>query len=181
MKQIVVKDINVLVDLNTVGLLDAFLHLPSKVHITDFVMSELDKYEQRVVARFENEERLHIVEFDFDEIVEISHLQKSFEKETNVSLTDCSALYCAKQNECVLLVADCKFHHLAMSIGVEVKGILYIFDMLVKYGVISLDCASKKLALLNMLNHSAPLGLPEKRNKQWDGYQDKERRLPMIS
>ncbi len=47
MKQIVVNDTNVFIDLHAVGLLEEFFHLPWEVHTTDFVLLELKREDQR--------------------------------------------------------------------------------------------------------------------------------------
>ena len=44
---IVVNDTNVLIDLYSIDLLEAFFRLPLQVHTTDFVLNELVKDDQR--------------------------------------------------------------------------------------------------------------------------------------
>ena len=180
MKQIVLNDTNIFIDLHDVGLLDEFFRLPWEVHTTDFVISELQQAEQQAaVSEFEVGGKLHVVKFGFDEIVEINKLKQLYGKNTNVSLTDCSVWYYAKQNGCTLLSGDCKLRNSAMSDGVDVKGILYVFDMLVGAGAISSEIASKKLTLLKAINPRLPENEIKKRLKQWNGEQIKERRRPM--
>ncbi len=168
------------IDLYDVGLLDEFFRLPWEVHTTDFVISELRQDKQKAaVAEFEVRGRLHVVKFGFDEIVEINKLKQLYGKNTNVSLTDCSVWYYAKQNGCVLLSGGRKLRTSAMNDGVDVKGILYVFDKLVDTGMISLEIAYKKLTLLKAINPRLPENEIKKRLKLWNGEQNKERRMPM--
>ena len=180
MKQIVVNDTNVFIDLHDVGLLDKFFRLPWEVYTTDFVMSELQQDDQKAaVVGFKAEGRLHVVEFEFEEIVEINKLKQQYNVQTNVSLTDCSVWYYAKQNGYILLSGDRKLRNSAMKDGVEVKGILYVFDMLVETETITLKTASEKLALLKAINPRLPENEIKKRLKRWNVEQNKERRMPM--
>lgn len=180
MKQIVVNDTNIFIDLHDVGLLDEFFRLPWEVHTTDFVIWELQHEKQKsAVMRFRDEGLLHVVEFEFEELIEINKQKQLYGKKTNVSLTDCSVWYYAKQNGCILLSGDRKLRTSAMNDGVDVKGILYVFDMLVDTGVISLEIAYKKLTLLKAINPRLPENEIKKRLKLWNGEQNKERRMPM--
>ena len=56
-----------------------------------------------------------------------------------------------------------------MSAGVEVRGILYVFDELVETGTIPFEIAAEKLALLKELNPRLPQSELEKRLKMWSG------------
>lgn len=175
MKQIVVNDTNIFIDLHKVGLLDAFFHLPWEVHTTDFVMLELQREDQReAVLCFKESGVLHVAEFEFEEIVEINKLLQRFSNKTNVSLTDCSVWYYAKQNGYVMLTGDRKLRQSAMRDGVEVKGILYVFDVLVETEAVSLEAASEKLSLLYVINPRLPKEEIDKRLRLWNGEQDKK-------
>jgi len=180
MKQIVVNDTNVFIDLYAIGLLEEFFHLSWEVHTTDFVLQELQREDQKnAVLRFLEKELLHVAGFGFEEIVEINKLKQRYGEKTNVSLTDCSVWYYAKQNGCILLSGDRKLRNYAISDGVDVKGMLYVFDMLVDAGAISLEVASKKLTLLKAINPRLPENEIKKRLGLWDGEQNEERRMTM--
>lgn len=180
MKQIVVNDTNVFIDLHAIGLLEEFFHLPWEVHTTDFVLLELQREDQKdAVLCFWEKELLHVADFEFEEIVEINKLKQRYGEKTNVSLTDCSVWYYAKQNGCILLSGDRKLRNSAISDGVDVKGILYVFGMLVDTGAISLEVASRKLTLLKAINTRLPENEIKKRLTLWNGEQNEERRTPM--
>ena len=180
MKQIVVNDTNIFIDLHEVGLLDEFFRLPWEVHTTDYVIWEMQKEGQKsAVVDFKDEGLLHVVEFGFEDMIKINKLKQLYGDKTNVSSTDCSSWYYAKQNGCILLTEDRELRSSAMGDGVDVKGILYVFDMLVETGAISLEAASDRLTLLKAINPRLPENEIKKRLKQWNGEQSKERRMPM--
>lgn len=175
MKQIVEKDTNIFIDLYKVGLLEEFFQLPWVVHTTDFVMSELQREEQKdAVVRFKEEGALHVAEFEFEEMIEINQLRQRFSDKTNVSLTNCSVWYYAKQNGYIMLTCDRKLQQSAMRDGVDVKGILYVFDILVETETIKIETASEKLALLHVINPRMPKDEIDKRLRLWSGEQDKK-------
>lgn len=175
MKKIVVNDTNVFIDLLSIGLLDKFFLLPWEIHTTDFVLLELIREGQKeAVAAYEQEGILHVATFGFDEIMVINNLHKRFHATTNVSLTDCSVWYYAKQNNYILLTGDRKLRNSAISEGVEVRGIIYVFDELVEAKIIPMDLAFEKLALLKEQNPRLPQDEIDRRLKKWSSEQNKE-------
>lgn len=169
MKHIVVNDTNVFIDLLDVGLLEEFFLLSWEIHTTDFVMMELRKEGQKeAVGRFAIEGRLHIASFEADEILNIRSLHKRFDTRTNVSLTDCSVWYYAKTNHYSLLTGDHKLRISSQNDGVDVHGILYVFDTLVDEEVVSCEMAASKLRDLQSLNPRLPKDEIEKRLNLWE-------------
>lgn len=174
MKKIVVNNTNVFIDLHDVGLLEQFFLLPWEVHTTDFVMRELlNEGQKGTVATYEHSS-LHIATFDFEEILKIDNLHKKAINNTNLSITDCSVCYYAKQNNYTLLTGDRKLRNYALNEGVEVRGIIYVFDELVANSIVPANLAAKKLVLLKSINPRLPDSEIEKRLKLWAGEHNKE-------
>ena len=168
MEKIVVNDTNVFIDLHDVDLLEQFFLLPWEVHTTDFVMLELVKEGQKdTVAAYESNGCLHIATFEFQEVVKINKLHKAIINKSNLSLTDCSVWYYAKQNNYTLLTGDRKLRNSALNEGVEVRGIIYVFDELVANGIIPASLAAEKLTLLKSINPRLPENDIDKRLKLW--------------
>lgn len=175
MKKIVVNDTNVFIDLLEVGLLDKFFCLPWEIHTTDLVMLELLREGQKeTVEVYEKDGNLIVAKFEFDELLKINNLYKKYNSKTNVSLTDCSVWYYAKQNSYTLLTGDRKLRNSAINEGVEVRGIIYVFDALVESGIIPKYMAIERLELLKEHNPRLPQNEIEKRLKLWGGEQIKE-------
>ena len=168
MKKIVVNDTNVFIDLYEVGLLEEFFSLPWEVHTTDFVMLELQKEGQHeTVARYKTDKRLVVPVFEAKEMLEIGNLFQQSLNKTNLSLTDCSVWYYAKVNNYILLTGDRKLRTTSAYEGVEVHGVIYVFDRLVEFNVISRQVAVKKLQQLYSINSRLPKEEIEKRINLW--------------
>lgn len=168
MKKIVVNDTNVFIDLYEVGLLEEFFSLPWEVHTTDFVMFELLREGQHdTVARYKDDKRLIVPVFEAKEVLEIGNLFQQYVNRTNLSLTDCSVWYYAKVNNYILLTGDRKLRTVSVFDGVEVHGIIYVFDTLVELDIISRQVAVEKLQKLYSLNPRLPKEEIEKRINLW--------------
>lgn len=168
MKKIVVNDTNVFIDLFEVGLLEEFFSLPWEIHTTDFVMLELLREGQHdTVARYKADKRLVVPVFEGKEMIEIGNLFQQNENKTNLSLTDCSVWYYAKVNKYILLTGDRKLRTVSTYDGVEVHGILFVFDSLVELDIISSQVAVEKLQKLYVINPRLPKEEIEKRINLW--------------
>lgn len=168
MVKVVVNDTNVFIDLLEVGLLNEFFDLPWEVHTTDFVMYELQREGQKEqVAHFSAKHKLHVADFTIDEMTDIYDLHDQHEGSTNVSITDCSVWYYAKNKGYTLLTGDRKLRKTAIFDGVEVRGILYVFDSLVLEQVITKSLAAEKLSLLKTINPRLPKDEVESRIREW--------------
>lgn len=168
MEKIVVNDTNVFIDLFNVDLLDEFFSIPWKVHTTRFVMLELQREGQQAkVSAYLESGKLHIPNLDSKEVTEIGRLFQQFENQTNLSFTDCSVWYYAKVNNYVLLTGDRKLRTAAAFDGLEVHGILHVFDRLVDNGIISYQVAVERIELLYQTNPRLPKDEKDKRLQAW--------------
>ena len=168
MKKIVVNDTNVFIDLYEVGLLEEFFSLPWEVHTTDFVMLELQREGQHeTVAKYKADKRLVVPVFEAKEMLEIGNLFQQYVNRTNLSLTDCSVWYYAKVNNYILLTGDRKLRTTSVLDGVEVHGVIYVFDALMEFDMISHQVAVEKLQQLYAINPRLPKDEIEKRINLW--------------
>ena len=168
MKKIVVNDTNVFIDLYEVGLLEEFFSLPWEVHTTDLVMLELQREGQHeTVARYKADKRLAVPVLEAKDIIEIGKIYQQYENKTNLSFTDCSVWYYAKVNNYILLTGDRKLRTVSIYDGVEVHGVIHVFDNLVELGIISLQVAVEKLKKLYSINPRLPKEEIDKRINKW--------------
>ena len=169
MKKIVVNDTNVFIDLFNVGLLEEFFSLPWEIHTTNFVMQELLREGQVAsVSQYKDSSRLHIPVFEQKELIEIGQMyQRYYGKRTNVSFTDCSVWYYAKVNNYMLLTGDRKLRNVSHLDGVEVHGVIFVFDHLVALGIVPKKTAAEKLKQLYSLNPRPSKEEIEKRVDLW--------------
>ena len=96
-ERIVISDTNVIFDLLSVHLLEAFFALPCEICTTDFVISEIERPEEqkviqkKVIQKFVKSKKLGVASFGFDEFAEILRLQSN--SKNNTSIADCSVWY----------------------------------------------------------------------------------------
>ena len=167
--EIIVNDTNIFIDLHSCGLLDSFFKLPYKVHTTDLVMRELTQGTQhKDVVAFCEQTQLTIKSFSPKEVVRIWEYHKEAKKVCNVSIEDCSVLIYTKMlGDARLLTGDKTLRKRAEGEGITVSGILFVFDELVNYNIISPNEAAVHLAELYECNVRLPKEEVEKRLKQW--------------
>lgn len=178
MEKIVVNDTNVFIDLYSVGLLEEFFSLPWEVHTTELVMLELLREGQsETVKQYKDDGRLHIPTLEGKDMVSIGQLKILHEGKTNVSIADSSVWYYAKQNNYILLTGDRKLRKVSVIDGVEVHGIIYVFDNLVDAGIITKADAAQKLKDLHNINPRLPQDAIAERLKLWEADKNEEEGL----
>lgn len=167
MGTIVVNDTNIFIDLISVDLLDEFFSLPIDIHTTDFVVHELtEPLQQKKVESYIRQNKLTVKLHSAIEVIEIAEFQTTCDN--NVSITDCSVWLYAKKNNYTLLTGDGKLRKSASKSGVEVCGILKIFDMLVEdYQIISKQNGADMLEKLFKINNRLPSHEIENRLNKW--------------
>ncbi|MCK9315560.1 MAG: hypothetical protein M0Q48_05395 [Verrucomicrobia bacterium] len=166
MQPLVVSDTNIFIDLWKIDLLDAFFQLPVEIHTTDFVINELTKGDiQTKILYYSDSEKLIIKESDGDEIEIIRDLNT---RQKGLSFTDCSVLFFAQKNECKLLTGDNKLKSVATKEGIDVHGLLHVFDLLVEeHKILSPQKAIHCLKNLTSSNARLPIEEVESRIKKW--------------
>lgn len=164
---IVVNDTNIFIDLMSVDLLDDFFRLPIEIHTTDFVLNELtDESQHNAIQKHISLKHLTIKRHSGAEVAAIVSFQETCRN--NISIADCSVWLYAKYNGYTLLTGDAKLRSSAQKSGVNVCGILRIFDMLVEdFKIISPDAGAKRLELLYKINNRLPSREIECRIRKW--------------
>ena len=165
-EKIIISDANIIFDLLSADLLSSFFELPCEFATTDFVIGEIKQPEQsEQVKKFVDANRLKVTGFSYAELIEINLICQN--NDNNASFADCSVWYYAKKINGRLLTGDAKLRRAAEKDNVKVSGVLYVFDNLVAYGIISEKTAAAKLEKLFNVNNRLPRGEIEKRIKKW--------------
>lgn len=165
-ERIVISDANVIFDLLSVQLLEAFFALPCEICTTDLVISEIERPEQQqIIQKFIKLKKLGVATFEFDEFSEILLLQST--SKNNTSIEDCSVLYYAQKVDGRLLTGDGKLRSAAGKDNVKVSGILYLFDNFVEYGLLSASEDAENLKALMTINMRLPKAECETRIAKW--------------
>lgn len=167
MERLVVSDTNIFIDLVKLGILADFFFLPWEIHTTDYVMDELTDFAQYdAVISYYDRGRLSVGAFTADEVAAI-HGQ-SAQPQCSLSPTDISVImYAQKTKGCSILTGDRLLRETAQKVGLEVHGILFIFDTLVEHGMLPDPLAAELLGKLYSFNKRLPSSEIEKRINQW--------------
>lgn len=164
--KILVNDTNIFIDLHSVGLLEEMCRLPYEIHTVDFVVAEIADADQRrifdgLVARRE----IFVDGFTADEVIEIVEEHSSVSG--NLSIPDCSVCYFARKHNVPMLTGDRRLRRYAEEQSIEVHGILFIFDELVRHDIISTSMAADRLEELFAINARLPKAEIRERINRW--------------
>jgi len=163
--RIVINDANILIDLFHLDLVEVFFRLQGlELKTTDFVFEELHDDQKEVIVQFIENQSLTIIESSEEDLNNIFEILSS----TNgLSVEDCSVWYHAKKNLGILLTGDGRLRKQSSADGVEVRGILYIFDQLLISDLITFEFAIEKLNQLYLLNERLPIDAKKQRLDCW--------------
>lgn len=96
--EILISDTNILIDLCGSGLIDRCKDLDVDFRTVDFVVHEITDLDQaKAVQRLIDSGILTVIQFSPEETVELMDLYARYELRSNLSLTDCAVMLCAKK------------------------------------------------------------------------------------
>ena len=163
--RIVINDANILIDLIHLELITLFFQLEKlELKTTDFVFEELNYEQKEALQNFVDDGKLLIIDSEEEDLINISNI---LSQTKGLSFEDCSVWYFAKLHDGILLTGDGKLRKQSSHDGVEVRGILFIFDHLLLNGLISFEFAILKLNQLYQINDRLPIEAKNKRLDCW--------------
>lgn len=164
--KILVNDTNIFIDLHSVGLLEEMCRLPYEIHTVDFVVAEIaDADQRRIFDELVAQRGIFIDGFTADEVIEIVEEHSSVSG--NLSIPDCSVCYFARKHNVPMLTGDRRLRRYAEEQSIEVHGILFIFDELVRHDIISTSMAADRLEELFAINARLPKTEIRNRINRW--------------
>ena len=95
MKEIVVNDSNILIDMHTAGLLECIRKSDVRFHTVDLGQYS---YGRPMIDELIDDGILYVAESTPEDMAEITALYSSYSANTNLSLVDCSVMQYAKKN-----------------------------------------------------------------------------------
>lgn len=165
--KIVIHDASVLIDLTECDLVDAWCSLKFEAVTTSLIWREVNRKGQKAkLRRAVNKGGLRIEALSAELLTEVVNLR--MELPDQISLEDASALFFASALKAVLLTSDGVLRKCASRRGVEVHGMLWVFDMLVSSGATNADVAADRLErLVDQGTSRLPKDECNQRMKKW--------------
>jgi predicted nucleic acid-binding protein len=163
---IFINDTNILIDLAELDLLTEFSKIDAELCTCDLVIAELEDAEQKEkIQSLIDTGVLKVLELSGEEL--FLQVAPMVDDTTGLSLEDCSVWYLAQKHKGILLSGDGRLRKQATKEGIDVKGIIYVFDELVGQGIITEQKASEKLMQLKDYNPRLPQKELDSRIKKW--------------
>lgn len=148
MNLIYISDTNIWIDFRNAGLLEQMFRLPFTLCCTDFVLYELEDFPHDELLA----QGLVVESFDEDEVQTLLNLKV---EHGNSSMADVSCYLLAHTTGRPLLTGDGRLRRQAQKDGLQVRGALWLLDLMVEHHAITPSIAIQ--ALENMLWHGARL------------------------
>lgn len=152
--RIVINDANILIDLAKLELIKVFSKINFDLHTTDFIIEELNEEQLVPVSKLIRSGKLTVIATE--DIQDFQAITDILTTSNGLSFEDCSVWYYSKKLSGALLTGDGKLRKQASRDGLEVRGIIFIFDELLKQDLISFSVAIEKITILYQLNNRLP-------------------------
>ncbi len=159
--KLLINDANILIDIVKLGLSDAFLSLAFDLHTTDFVFAELNDQQQQSILS----DKLKIIKTesqqDFESITYLQH------NHPGLSFEDCSVWHYTKKLKGTLITGDGALRKKGIQAGLNVKGILFIFEEIKNQNILTTSVCISKIEELKTINERLPKHEIDKRIWEW--------------
>lgn len=167
MRRIAIQDANILIDLVNIGLFSHCLALDYEFSTTQLIFEvELKEDQMAAIQVHIDSEKFRVINISAQELLEI---QIASQEDTRLSEQDWSAIYYCERDGAILLSGDKHMKKMSAKCGIEVHGILWLFDQLVTTAVISKNDGCSFLKTLMKANRWLPVTECKKRIDQWCG------------
>lgn len=130
--------------------------LGRETYITDAVFTEVTvSGHARLFTRFVDASLLKVDRISSNDALEWLSKVQSYAESLKISFADATALICAEEKDAILLTGDRLLRLQAENYGVDVRGVLWVMDMLLWEEIIGFQRAIE--ALNEVLGHGARL------------------------
>ena len=162
--KVAVKDACVLIDLANGGLLDSWFQLGIETFTTDLVLRQVKTEQQwKAVSAVVEAGLLHVETLTGDQVERMDRALGDL----RIGAEDRSVLFLAIERKAVLITGDRRLRIEAARFEIEVRGLLWILDELVRRGVISGALAAVKLRSMREDGARLPDGECDERFRKW--------------
>ena len=161
---IVVKDANVLIDLEMMGLLDLWFQLEYTTLTTSFIVAELEEGNHATCLAYVQTGMLQRIKFEMEELLSVDALYQQ-EQPHGISFPDASVLYLAERENALLLTGDKALRGRCAARQVAHHGTFWIMERLIDAGKLCPRVAASKLRHVFTLQGEEKRFLPHKQGK----------------
>ncbi len=162
--EILISDTNILIDLSDANLLESCKLMDISFQTVDFVINEItNKTQLSSITQLIKTGFLKVNSFSQQEMLKLYNYYTEIVDTSNLSLTDCAVLLCAKTSKNRLLTGDKALRNKAIQEGIDVSGILYLTDMMVSQNIVEKTMMADCLENLLKINRRLPKSLIRER------------------
>lgn len=111
------------------------------------------KNKKKIIETLIQREKLIVKKFPQEEMQEIQKLNEATRK---LSIQDCSVWYYAKKEKGTLLTGDKRLRREVEKDNIDVRGILFVFKLILKYQLVSATEAISAVKELSKINTRLP-------------------------
>jgi rRNA-processing protein FCF1 len=156
--EIVVSDTQILIDMDSAGILELAAMSAIHFHTVDLVMAELHRssFTHPNIDQMVENGDLEVFSFNGKDALSLFSFYSKFAGKTNLTITDCAVLKYAKDNNYRMLTGDRKLRNHAEDEGVMVSGILYLAEHFVDEGLLTGNEMALRLERLMNINPRLP-------------------------
>jgi len=158
--KIAVKDANVFIDLESMGILDLWFQLGHETITSSYVVMELEEGKHLNALACIRAGQVREEEITPEEMEDRFQTLWSELEESGLSITDVSVLYLAMREDAMVISGDRRLRVEAGVRSVEIHGTLWILDQLVEAGILVASVAADRLEALISLTGSERRFLP---------------------
>jgi hypothetical protein len=163
MNRLAVTDANVFIDLIILGLIEHLFGLNIAIHTTREVFDQLTLRQKEILIAYHTDGRLTVYDFSGEELADIFKLDFP----AGLEPADRTVFYYARQLACLVISGDNKLRKHCEKKGLEVHGLIWVFDQIVALELIPPKTAVEKLEKLMSYNDRLPSDEILKRLKRW--------------
>lgn len=161
---VAVTDANIFIDLAKLEMINYLFSLGLNIYTTQEVIDQLNEAQAVKVIPFIKSGTLAVHKFSAEEIIVIQSLKAP----RALEFTDVTVAYLAKEINALVLTGDGALRKYCISLQMEVRGILWLFDECVNKQIFDHSIALQKLKALAALNDRLPKDEIAKRLEKWE-------------
>jgi hypothetical protein len=150
--KLAVTDANIFIDLIKLHMLGYLFNIDVEIHTSREIMDQLTVAQYEKVDYFAQAQLLQVHDFSADELEAIIEMPAP----RSLDIPDKSVVYLAMKLNASVLTGDGPLRKFCAKSNLDVKGILWLFDIFLKHGLINYSTAIERMNFLLGFNDRLP-------------------------